>query len=40
MIVEITQNKINYWPLNRNGDTTIHIQINGRTRKIWLIELG
>jgi hypothetical protein len=42
MIVEITHDEIDR-ALNkrtRNGDTIVPAQINGRPRKIWLMELG
>jgi hypothetical protein len=42
MIVEITNDEIDraLKKRTRNGDTNIPVQINGRPRKIWLIELG
>jgi hypothetical protein len=41
MIVEITNDEIDraLKKQTRNGDTNIPTQINGRPRKIWLIEL-
>jgi hypothetical protein len=42
MIVDITNNEIDgaLKKRTRNGDTNISNQINGRPRKIWLIESG